>query len=258
MHFQNKKFLMGMAFAIGALSLLIAFDRLFLGGTFSTNNSKMMLLEKDLEYTTQEALSLEQKLILLKKEIRVLKPLAERTLEKEKKLIRTEQAYTQAQYAIFDLSEKIENLKNQFQVKLAEMQMAHPDVIHYSNGRYSFNAALFFENASASLNEEGEKMLEEFAVFLKSFIRNAPLDFDWFIRVDGHTNHLPIENDQFPSNWYLASARALAVVAFLEQQGVPGKYMVASSFSSYWPMVNPEDEQAIESNRRIEFSISHY
>lgn len=258
MYLKNRRFLKGVVFTLLMLIAFISFDRLLLGGKFSTQNDKITRLEKDLEYTTGEALELGRQNTHLLKKIQILRPLAERTLEKEQKLLATEEAYTQAQLMILSLSDKIEALKNQFQIKLAELQGLYPDLIDFYNGRYSFNTALLFGNASATLNEEGEAFLMRFSAFLKEFIQSAPEGFDWFIRVDGHTNHLPIETDQFPSNWHLASARALAVTTFLQEQGIPGRYLVASSFGEFWPMVSPESAEAIEKNRRIEFSISHY
>jgi chemotaxis protein MotB len=258
MYFKNKKFLMGVAFTILTLIGLLAFDRIFLAGKFSTNNEKINRLKKDLEYTTQEALSLEQKNARLQKKVRILKPLARRMLAKEQKLLETEQAYSQAQLKILSLNEKINTLKDQFQLQLAELHHHYPQLISYYKGRYSFNTSLLFDNASADLNEEGEEFLMQFAEFLKEFIQTASLEFDWFIRIDGHTNHLPIHTKKFPSNWHLASTRALAVTEFLENQGVPGHYMVASSFGPFKPIVPIESPEALEKNRRIEFSISHY
>ena len=52
-------------------------------------------------------------------------------------------------------------------------------------------------------------------------LRRLPDDIDWVLRVDGHTDRLPISTPAFPSNWELSTARAIAVVKYLIERGVP-------------------------------------
>lgn len=258
MFYRNKFFLYGIATTLIGMMTILAFDRLVLGGRFTTQNYELKLLSGDLVRTTEEALELGQHLEQLKKQINIIKPLAALSLDQQQQLMESEQAFTRAQEKIMALSLVMDRLKSQFWTKLKLFSQRFPGMIEYKNGRYSFNTALFFASASADLNEQGQFMLDEFAEFLGQFIAQAPLGLNWFIRVDGHTDSEPIDTKEFPSNWQLASARAIEVASYLIERGVPAKYLAPTSFSSYWPLVEGSSEEAMEKNRRIEFTLSHY
>ena len=66
--------------------------------------------------------------------------------------------------------------------------------------------------------------------------RKIPPDIAWVMRVDGHTDIQPIATPEFPSNWELSSARAISVVRYLMQQGVPAERLVAAGFGEFQPI----------------------
>jgi chemotaxis protein MotB len=72
----------------------------------------------------------------------------------------------------------------------------------------------------------------------------------------GHTDDTPIHNAQFPSNWELSAARAVAVAKFLIEKGVrPGRVSIRG-YSEYRPLyknTTPENRQA---NRRVEIMLT--
>ena len=76
------------------------------------------------------------------------------------------------------------------------------------------------------------------------------------LRVDGHTDRLPINTAKFPSNWELSSARAIAVVKELRDAGIPANRLVAAGFGEYQPLDDRADEIAYRRNRRIEFKLT--
>ncbi|MGH6959040.1 MAG: OmpA family protein, partial [Dongiaceae bacterium] len=59
----------------------------------------------------------------------------------------------------------------------------------------------------------------------------------------------------FASNWELSAARAIAVVKYLESQGVPPSRLVAAGFAEFRPLDPVEDEIAFRRNRRIELKL---
>jgi chemotaxis protein MotB len=73
------------------------------------------------------------------------------------------------------------------------------------------------------------------------------------LRVDGHTDSRPIKSTQFPSNWELSTARAIAVVQYMINKGIDGKHLVAAGFGEFQPLNT--DVKDIERNRRIEFKL---
>ena len=86
--------------------------------------------------------------------------------------------------------------------------------------------------------------------------RQIPDDIDWVLRVDGHTDRQPINTFAFPSNWELSTARAVSVVKFLIEQGIPGNRLAATGFGEYQPLEAGSDEIAFRRNRRIEFKLT--
>jgi chemotaxis protein MotB len=76
------------------------------------------------------------------------------------------------------------------------------------------------------------------------------------MRVDGHTDIKPIATPEFPSNWELSSARAISVVRYLMQLGVPANRLVAAGFGEFQPIDAGEDDEALRKNRRIELKLT--
>ena len=76
------------------------------------------------------------------------------------------------------------------------------------------------------------------------------------IRVDGHTDARPIATSQFPSNWALSAARAIAVVQALAARGVSPQHLLAAGFGEYQPLDLGTSEEAYSRNRRIELKLT--
>jgi chemotaxis protein MotB len=76
------------------------------------------------------------------------------------------------------------------------------------------------------------------------------------LRVDGHTDRRPISTSQFPSNWELSTARAISVVKYLIDQGIPANRLVAAGFGEYQPLDARDDEIGFRRNRRIELKLT--
>jgi chemotaxis protein MotB len=83
-----------------------------------------------------------------------------------------------------------------------------------------------------------------------------PPDIAWVMRIDGHTDIRPIATVEFPSNWELSSARAISVVRYLMEQGVPANRLVAAGFGEFQPIEAGDSEQALAKNRRIELKLT--
>ena len=83
-----------------------------------------------------------------------------------------------------------------------------------------------------------------------------PPDIPWILRVDGHTDNRPIRSAQFPSNWNLSTARAVAVVEYLITRGLPSDRIAATGFGEFQPLDVANNDDAWRRNRRIEFKIT--
>ena len=74
-------------------------------------------------------------------------------------------------------------------------------------------------------------------------------------QVEGHTDNVPIHTQRYPSNWELASARAVAVTRTMIEAGVDPARISAASFSEYKPSASNGSKEGRAQNRRIEIVV---
>ena len=122
--------------------------------------------------------------------------------------------------------------------------------------RFVFQSELFFERGQAILKPEAMPELDRIAALLVELEKQIPPDIPWVLRVDGHTDVRPIATPQFPSNWALSAARAIAVVQYLIQKGIPPQRLVAAGFGEFQPLDPATTDEAYASNRRIELKLT--
>ncbi|MEE2689861.1 MAG: peptidoglycan -binding protein [Pseudomonadota bacterium] len=121
--------------------------------------------------------------------------------------------------------------------------------------RFVFQSEVLFGSGSAKMEEKGKAQLARLGQTLKSIARKIPKDLDWVLRVDGHTDRVPINTATFPTNWELSTARAISVVKFLVSQGIPARNLAATGFGEFRPLDTRTDEIAYRRNRRIELKL---
>jgi len=109
-------------------------------------------------------------------------------------------------------------------------------------------SAILFALGSAELSEEGKATLAEVAGVLKDIK-------DREFQVAGHTDNVPIKSKKFTSNWELSTLRAVAVVTFLQGNGVPPISLSASGYSEYQPAADNGTDGGKAQNRRIEITL---
>jgi len=122
--------------------------------------------------------------------------------------------------------------------------------------RFVFQAEVFFESGSAEIGPQGEAQLDKLATALNELEKQIPDEIDWVLRIDGHTDSRPIATPQFASNWELSSARAISVVKYLIEQGVPANRLVAAGFGEYQPLADSQGPEDLRRNRRIELKLT--
>ena len=130
-----------------------------------------------------------------------------------------------------------------------------PD-IRIVGDRFVLQAEVLFASGSAEIDTGGNATLNQLAVTLRQVTAHIPPDVDWILRIDGHTDRIPISTGRFPSNWELSATRAISVLRFLAGQGVPAERLGAMGFGEYQPLDPREDEIAYRRNRRIEFKLT--
>jgi len=122
--------------------------------------------------------------------------------------------------------------------------------------RFLFPSDVLFDTGSSALRPEATFQLDKLAAALNELETKIPPDIAWVMRIDGHTDIRPIATVEFPSNWELSSARAISVVRYLMEQGVPANRLVAAGFGEFQPIEPGDSEQALAKNRRIELKLT--
>ncbi len=145
--------------------------------------------------------------------------------------------------------------RSEFFGRLREALGDRPD-IRIAGDRFVFQSEVLFTSGSTELDHAGQATLESMAQPLQEVAKKIPSEVKWILRVGGHTDRIPISTSRYESNWELASARAIAVVMFLIDQGVPPERLAVAGFAEYQPLDLRDDEIAYRRNRRIEFKLT--
>ncbi len=75
----------------------------------------------------------------------------------------------------------------------------------------------------------------------------------YLIRIEGHTDNLPIHTERYPSNWELSTARAANVLRyFIKNHNVDPQRLAAEGFSEFHPLAANDTVENREKNRRVE------
>ena len=156
------------------------------------------------------------------------------------------------------LAQRVQELsryRSDFFGRLRAILGERPD-IRIVGDRFVFQSEVFFDASQAVLKPEGRAELDKLATIMTELMQKIPGDIGWVLRVDGHTDVRPIANAQFPSNWELSSARAIAVVQFLMSKGIPPQRLVAAGFGEFQPLDPERNDEAFRRNRRIELKLT--
>jgi len=108
-----------------------------------------------------------------------------------------------------------------------------------------------FASGSADLKEQGKEILKD----IGDVVKTNP---DLKVRVEGHTDDVPIRSNRYASNWELSSARSLSVVQLLSAQtGIQPQNMSAVGYGEYRPIVPNTSPENRAKNRRIQIFVDY-
>jgi chemotaxis protein MotB len=156
------------------------------------------------------------------------------------------------------LATKVEELaryRSEFFGRLSEILGNRQD-IRVVGDRFVFQAEVLFAPGKAELAPDAKSQLDPVLDALKQIAAKIPPDIPWVLEVDGHTDHRPIHNEQFASNWELSTERAISVVRFAIDQGIPADHLAAAGFADKQPIDNTVGDDAYRKNRRIELKLT--
>ncbi len=107
---------------------------------------------------------------------------------------------------------------------------------------------ILFDMGKTEIKPEGKTALVEVADALKGVSGRR-------FQVAGHTDTLPIKTKEYPSNWELSTARAVAVVKLLVEKGVKPEVVSAAGYAEFDPGQSNATDKGRARNRRIEIVI---
>ena len=151
--------------------------------------------------------------------------------------------------------QELQRYRSDFFGRLRQILGTRQDV-RIVGDRFVFQSEVFFDPGQAVLKPEGRAEIDKIADALIELEKKIPPDIAWVMRVDGHTDIRPIANVQFPSNWELSSARAIAVVQYMISRGISPQRLVAAGFGEFQPLDTEKTEEAFRRNRRIELKLT--
>ena len=157
------------------------------------------------------------------------------------------------------LAQRVQELnryRSDFFGRLREI-LSDRENIRIVGDRFVFQSEVLFPSGSADLNEAGAEEMAKVANALVDLQEEIPDEINWVLRVDGHTDNVPLSGRTgYADNWELSSARATSVVKYFIDQGVPPTRLVAAGFGEFQPL-DPEDTpEARARNRRIELKLT--
>lgn len=157
------------------------------------------------------------------------------------------------------LAQRVQELnryRSDFFGRLREI-LSDRENIRIVGDRFVFQSEVLFSSGSADLNPEGEGEMAKLATAITDLAREIPDDINWVLRVDGHTDNVPLSGTgRYADNWELSSGRATSVVKFLIGEGVPANRLVAAGFGEFQPIEEGNSLEARATNRRIELKLT--
>ena len=108
---------------------------------------------------------------------------------------------------------------------------------------------ILFASGSAAIGRDGKAALDTVAEAFKDLKGKN-------VVVGGYTDNVPTNPKAFPTNWELSTARAIAVVKYLQSKGVDPVMLAAAGFSEYRPVAANDTPDGRSLNRRIEIALT--
>ncbi len=154
-------------------------------------------------------------------------------------------------------AEDLQRYRSEFFGRLRDV-LGDQEGVRIEGDRFVFSSEVLFDTGSAVLSGEGQLEVAKVANILRTVAAEIPEGLNWVIRVDGHTDNVPLAGTgRYRDNWELSQGRALSVVRYMvEALGIPPNRLAANGFGEFQP-VNPADTpEARAQNRRIELKLT--
>ncbi len=120
---------------------------------------------------------------------------------------------------------------------------------NYQYVRILLNGAVLFDSGSAEIKKESVAVIDKIGDILKTYDKHL-------IKIEGHTDNVPMSNGRYESNMWLSTARATKVFEYLvNKKGLSPKTLEASGRGEYEPLASNDTREGRAKNRRVEIKI---
>lgn len=151
--------------------------------------------------------------------------------------------------------QELQRFRSEFFGRLRDILRGREDV-RIVGDRFVFQSEVLFAQGQADIGPAGQTQLVQLAIALNQIAAKIPDDIDWILQVEGHTDNIPVRAGRFADNWDLSTERALSVVRFLAEQGLPANRLAAAGYGEFQPLDVAESDEARRRNRRIEMKLT--
>ena len=169
----------------------------------------------------------------------------------QSKLNETEQAKDQLNSVLEEQQQKRQELAQQRQeLEKLVKNLSGISVKSGEKGNYIvLEDKILFDLGEATLNDQAKQSLDSIADYLANKTQQQ-------IRIDGHTDGVPITRTEWQDNYHLSAMRAHAVFSYLKSKGIPAGRMHIAGFGPNKPRVEPPKPEApVAKNRRVEILL---
>ncbi|MBJ6724844.1 flagellar motor protein MotB [Geomesophilobacter sediminis] len=105
----------------------------------------------------------------------------------------------------------------------------------------------FFDSGSATIKPSAVTLLKDVIESLSEYSND--------IRVEGHTDNIPISTSAFPSNWELSTARATNVLRYMMKEDFEPDHLSAAGYGEYRPIADNDSAEGRKKNRRVDIVL---
>ncbi|WP_282021533.1 peptidoglycan -binding protein [Ruegeria faecimaris] len=154
-------------------------------------------------------------------------------------------------------AEDLQRYRSEFFGRLRDV-LGNQEGVRIEGDRFVFSSEVLFDTGSAVLSPKGQLEIAKVANILRSVAAEIPEGLNWVIRVDGHTDNVPLAGTgRYRDNWELSQGRALSVVRYMvDALGIPPQRLAANGFGEFQPFNPANTPEARAQNRRIELKLT--
>jgi len=212
---------------------------------------QLQSLGSDLNTALARAVAEERRRRVLEEQER--KRLEAETAEERRRRVLEEQERKRLEAETKDLAQ----YRSEFFGRLRDL-LGNQEGVRIDGDRFVFSSEVLFPPGGAQLSPLGEVEITKIATILRGIADEIPPEIDWVIRVDGHTDNVPLSGSgEFAGNWELSQARALSVVKYMANVlAIPPSRLAANGFGQYQPINTADTPEARAQNRRIELKFT--